>query len=96
MLQKEYAKSITRYVKNKKHHKTLVWTHVLYIHSSFILCFTSAQYGHYRRHGQHQASVRIPPKCISACRGPPCGLQLIFDLSCYQYMLEVVEHKRGL
>ena len=35
---------ITRYIKNGKHYKTVAWTRVLYVHSSFISCFTSVQW----------------------------------------------------
>ena len=51
-------KSSCGYVKNEEQYKTLAWTHVLYIPSSFISCFRSAQYGHYMQHGQHQANMR--------------------------------------
>ena len=61
VIQKEYAKIIMRYVKNEKYYKTLAWIHVLYIHSSFISCFTSAQYGQHRQHGQHQTIREFVP-----------------------------------
>ena len=54
-----------------KNKKPLGWTHVLYIPSSFISCFTSAQCGHHRQHGRHQADMKIHPKHASACCGPP-------------------------
>ena len=72
VFQKQYAKIITRYVKNEKHYKTLTWTHVFHLHSNVISCFTGAQCSHYLKHGQHQADIGIPPKRGSTYRGPPC------------------------
>ena len=58
-----FQKVIIKTKKKKK--KTPAWIHVLYISSSFILCFTSAQCN---RHGQYQADMRIHTKRALAYR----------------------------
>ena len=91
VFQKEYAKIITHYVKNEKHYKILVLTYVLPIHSSFVLCFTSAHCGHRRQHIQHQADMRILTKSASEYVAVHC-----MDCSCYSiiYVIDTRSAKR--
>ena len=73
MFQKVMSKSSRDMSKTKKiDNSSLDTCVILYISSSFILCFTSAQCNRHRQHGRYQANMRIHTKRVSACRGPPC------------------------
>ena len=87
--------TLLRHMPETKSITKLARTRALYIHSSFVSCFqvlnvvTSSSTDNIK-------PMREFSKRASACGGPPCLLQLLFDLSCHRYLQEVVEHKLSL